>query len=141
MKDILDLVGRIFLSFIFIYEAVDSIWYFKNTKETMSEYGIHFQQDLLLIGAIFLLILGGVLLLIGYRSAFGVALLLVYWIPVTFIVYSFWNDDEPVRRINAIMFMKNIAIIGGLLLVYVNGSGKYSIRTLLANTKVPKRFR
>lgn len=141
MKDIIDLVGRIMLSFIFIYEAIDSILYFKKTKEMMTAYGLNFQQDMLLIGAIFLLLLGGTLVLLGYRTTFGASLILLYWIPVTFIIHSFWNDVEPTRRMEAISFMKNIAIAGGLLIIMVHSSGKYSIKTLLANTRVPKRFR
>jgi len=41
-----------------------------------------------------------------------------------------------VQRIQAIMFMKNIAIMGGLLMIIVNGSGRYSIKRLLATLKV-----
>ncbi len=141
MKDIVDLIGRILLSFIFIYEAIDSILYFNKTKQTMIDYGLSFQPDLLLIGAIILLLVGGTLLLIGYRIGFGAILLMLYWIPVTFIVHSFWNDIEPERRLQAILFMKNIAILGGLLFLSANTSGRYSIKTLLANTRVPKRFR
>jgi putative oxidoreductase len=137
MKDIVDLIGRILLSFIFLFEAYDSLVYFKSTKLLMTAYGITWRQDLLLTGAITLLILGGVLLLIGYRSGFGVTLLLLYWIPVTFIVHSFWNDPPEEQRWQSILFMKNLAITGGLLMVWVNGSGRYSIRRLFATFKVP----
>ncbi|NND33558.1 MAG: DoxX family protein [Saprospiraceae bacterium] len=141
MKDIADLVGRILFSFIFIYEAIDSIIYFNKTKLLMTEYGLTFQQDLLLIGAVILLLTGGTLVLIGYRIGFGAILIMLYWIPITFIVHSFWNDAPAEKRLEAILFMKNIAILGGLLFMAVNTSGKYSIKTLLANTRVPKRFR
>ncbi len=137
MKDLFDLIGRIFVSFIFLYDAFDSIFYFKETKVKMTEYGLNWNQDLLLYGAIFILLVGGTLVLIGYRAGFGVTLLLLYWIPVTFIVHSFWNDPEPERRLQAIMFMKNIAITGGLLIILVNGSGKYSIKRLFATARVP----
>lgn len=141
MKDIVDLIGRILVSFIFIYEAVDSILYFNKTKQLMTDYGLNFQQDLLLIGAIFLLLTGGTLLLIGYRIGLGAILLMLYWIPVTFIVHSFWNDPLPDRRLESILFMKNLAILGSLMFIAVNTSGRYSVKTLLANTRVPKRFR
>jgi len=137
MKDLFDLIGRIFVSFIFLYDAFDSIFYFNETKVKMTEYGLIWNQDLLLYGAIFILLVGGTLVLIGYRAGFGVTLLLLYWIPVTFIVHSFWNDPEPERRLQAIMFMKNIAITGGLLIILVNGSGKYSIKRLFATARVP----
>jgi putative oxidoreductase len=137
MKDIIDLLGRAMLAFIFLYEAYDSIFYYKATKEKMTFYDLNWQQDLLLSAAIFLLILGGTLLLIGYRTGFAMFILLCYWIPVTFIVHSFWNDPESARRLQSILFMKNIAIVGGMFMVWANGTGKYSIRRLFATTKVP----
>lgn len=137
MKNTIDLIGRIFISFIFLFEAYDSIKYFAETKATMTEYGILQHQDLLLTGSIGMLIMGGLLVLIGYRSSLGAVLLLLYWIPVTFIAHSFWNDLPPVQRLESIQFMKNLAIMGGLLIVLVNGSGRYSVRRLFATARVP----
>jgi putative oxidoreductase len=105
----------------------------------MTAYGMTWNQDLLLIGSICCLVLGGLLLLLGYRSGLGAILILLYWIPATFIVHSFWNFPPEAQRLEAILFMKNLAIIGGLMLVYVNGSGRYSVKRLFATTKVPYR--
>jgi len=137
MKNLLDLIARIFIALIFLFEAYDSVWYFQDTKEKMTSYGIGWQQDFLLIGAIFLLLMGGLLVLLGYRAKLGALLLLMYWVPVTFIVHSFWNDPIEIRREQSILFMRSLAIIGGLLFVYVNGSGKYSIKRLFATSRVP----
>ena len=137
MKDILDLIGRILISIIFFYEAYDSIFYYEETKAAMESYGLTWRQDLVLLGSIFCLVMGGLLLLLGYRPGLGAFLILLYWIPVTFIVHSFWNDPPQEQRIEAILFMKNLAIIGGLMLIYVNGSGRYSIKRLFATTRVP----
>jgi len=98
MKDVLDLVGRILIAFIFLYEAYDSIAFFKQNKMTMTEFGVTWNQDLLLYGSIFLLLLGGILILIGYRVAFGAFCLLLYWIPLTFILYSWWNDPGAIMH-------------------------------------------
>ncbi len=138
MKDTTDLIARIFISLIFLFEAYDTIKFFKSTKESMTAYGITWQQDMLLSVAIFLLILGGILVLIGYRSGFGASLLLIYWIPVTFIAHSWWNDPIEIQREESIEFMKNIAIIGGLLLLIINGSGRFSVRRLFATTIVKR---
>jgi putative oxidoreductase len=137
MKNLLDLIGRILLSFIFLYDAFDSIFYIKATRETMISYGLTWRTDLLLYGGIFVLVLGGLMLLAGYRTRLAVILLLMYWVPVTLIAHSFWNYSEPERRIEAILFMKNLAITGSLLLVWANGTGKYSIKRLFATTRVP----
>lgn len=139
MKDVFDLIARILIAFIFLYEAYDTIAFFKDTKDKMTGYGLNWNQDMLLVGGIFLLILGGILILIGYRSNWGAVLLMIYWIPVTFIVHSWWLHPAEAQRLEAIMFMKNIAILGGLLMVMVNGSGRYSVRRLFATTKVPNR--
>ncbi|MFK8006622.1 MAG: DoxX family protein [Saprospiraceae bacterium] len=136
MKDKVDLIARIFLSLIFLWEAYDTIKYYNTAKESMMGYHLTWNQDFLLGSAIFLMIFGGILILTGYRSKLGAVLLLLYYIPATFIIYSFWNDPPELYRINSIQFMKNLAIIGGLMMVYVNGAGKYSIKRLFATTRV-----
>lgn len=137
MKDIIDLIGRVLISVIFLYEAYDAMFYYQDNIDAMTSYGVTWNQDLLMIGTIICLVLGGILLLLGYRPGLGAFLILSYWIPVTFIAHSFWNDPPDQQRIQAILFMKNLAIIGGLMLVYVNGSGRYSVKRLFATTRVP----
>ena len=137
MRDTTDLIGRIFLSAIFIFEAIDSILFFGKTKETMSEHGINWSQDMLLTTAIFLLFTGGIMVLLGYRSTIGAIMLLCYWAPMTFIAHDFWNyNTSNGLREQSILFMKNVAIIGGLLMLVGKGSGRYSIKRLLATTRV-----
>lgn len=141
MKDIIDLLGRVFLSAMFLYEAYDSIYYFQRTKNTMTEYGITWNQDLLLSGAIFLLLVGGIMLLIGYRVTLASIFLLIYYVPITFIIHSWWNKPVPLQREIAIDFMQNMAIVGGLLLLIGRGSGRYSIKRMFATTRVPRKYR
>lgn len=138
MRDITDLIGRIFLSAIFLFEAFDTFIYFEKTKMTMTLYGLVWKQDLLLYGAVFLLIMGGLMVLLGYRSTLGAIMLLLYWVPVTFLVHAFWLYPHDQLRAQSILFMKDIAIIGGLLMLVGKGSGRYSIKRLFATTRVKK---
>ena len=118
MRDTTDLIGRIFLSTIFIFEAIDSTLYFGKTQDKMTALGITWNQDFLLSGAIFLLAMGGLMVLLGYRSTLGAIMLLIYWVPVTFMVHDFWNcSTKADLRNESILFMNNIAIIGGLLML------------------------
>ncbi len=154
MKKIFDLVGRVLISFIFFYEAFDSFVYFHRTADKMAYYGLTWNKDYLLYGAIILLILGGTSVLTGYRAKLGAFLLLSYWVPVTFMVHDFWNvprdcifqfdcasinlaGEDLYRRLQGFLFMKNLAIIGGLLILLVNGSGEISIKRIFATTRVP----
>ena len=77
------------------------------------------------------------MVLLGYRSSLGAIMLIMYWVPVTFIVDDFWNFSSQVElRLKSITFMKNMAIIGGLMMLIGKGSGRYSIKRLLATTRV-----
>ncbi len=149
MKNILDLIGRILIAAYFLYEAYDSIFFFKETKMKMSYYGLEWNQNVLLILSIILLILGGTLILTGYRTTFGATLLLLYFVPVTLIIHQFWalpedwqkispfiSNPEAFLRLQGILFTKNLAIIGGLLYVYINRSRRYSIKRLFATFRV-----
>lgn len=137
MRDITDLIGRIFLSAIFIFEAIDSMLFFGKTKDAMTEHGLTWNQDMLLYAAIFLLTMGGLMVLLGYRSTLGAMMLLMYWVPVTLIVHDFWNAETNLElRNQSILFMKNFAIIGGLLMLVGKGSGRYSLKRIFATTRV-----
>lgn len=138
MKDIADLLGRICISLIFVYEAFDTILFFEHTKRTMSEYGLMWKQDLLLYVLIAFLIVGAIMVLIGYYANLGAMLLLAYWLPFTLIVYSFWDDPQSLQRLNALYFMRNLAVCGGLLLLMANGAGRYSVKRLIHVMRLPK---
>jgi putative oxidoreductase len=130
MKDIFDLIGRILLATTFLLAAFQYIADFQEAKEAIVANGITFRPSLLLRGSIFCLILGGLLVLFGYRAKLGAALLLAFMIPVTAIFYTD-NFSDPLEQT---MFVKNVAIIGGLMMILVNGSGKFSVKKLLAST-------
>lgn len=137
MKDIADLLARFFISFIFFYEVYDTIGFYNQNKLTMTAYGITWNQDVLLIGVLLFLLIGSIMVLIGYYANVGAFLLLFYWLPFTMIVFSFWNDPIEIRRLSSLQFMRNMAICGGLLLLVANGSGKYSVRRLIHVLRLP----
>jgi len=138
MKGIADLLGRIFLSTIFFFEVLDTIFFYSTAKETMTIYGITWMQDTLLIIVLLMMGIGAFLVVIGYFARVGSVMLLLVWIPFTCIVYSFWNAPPDLQREQMLFFMRNLAIIGGLLLLLSNGSGEYSVRRLIHVMKLPK---
>lgn len=137
MKDIADLIARIFIAMIFFYEAYDKVAFYGNARQEMINFGWTFQPGWFLYFAIFCLVLGSALVLIGYYANLGGFLLLLYWIPFTIIVYSFWDDPVEIQRDTTLQFMRNLAICSGLLLLIANGSGKFSIKRMIHVLKVP----
>lgn len=136
MRDWTDLFGRILLSGMFLFEAYDSIKFYDTTQELMIEYGLTWRTEFLLDCSITALLLGGFMILLGYRPKLGAGILLLYWLPVTFIRHSFWNDPVTLQREQSIHFVKNMAIVGGLIIVLINGTGRFSIRKLISTTRV-----
>ncbi len=137
MKSIFDLVGRMIIGLVSIFEAIDSIVFFEDTKETLMAYNLDKSLNFLIVGSILLLLLGGLLVLIGYYADIGGFLLMLYWIPYVFIVYSFWNDPEQLQRVNMLNFMRMLAYIGGLMIIVANGGGKYSVKRLIHVMRLP----
>ena len=120
------------ISIIFLYEAYDSIYYFNMTKDTMQLYGLTWRQRFVVIGAIILLLLGGLMVLIGYRSSFGSIffIIVLYTGNLRQFILLEWSGQGSAY--SEYHVYENLAIIGGLLMIIANGSGRYSIKRLLA---------
>lgn len=136
MKDIIDLLGRLMLASIFFYLVADKSTDKADTLELMQLYGFTWKPEFLYHATLFALGLGATLIAVGYRAGFGTILICLYWIPYTIAVYNFWEADPTHRNFELVMFSKNLAILGGLLILSAHGAGKYSIKRLLATTRV-----
>ncbi|MCH9630517.1 MAG: hypothetical protein S4CHLAM37_05180 [Chlamydiia bacterium] len=68
-------------------------------------------------------ILGGLLVLIGVLPRFGAILLIIFLGTATILLYPFWYMESPERNTLLVDFLKNLAILGGLFIVFGFGSG------------------
>lgn len=126
LQNYTSLAGRIFLSLIFLQSGIGKIGNFEGTVGYMSSHGIP-MASLLLLGAISFLLLGSLSLILGYKTKYGVLMLLIFLIPATLIFHPFWAVADEMVKMQTIAFMKNIAIIGGLLTVLTHGPGNLSM--------------
>lgn len=75
-----------------------------------------------------LLILGGLSVLLGFHARVGAILLAIFLVPVTLMMHSFWAIDDPgAAQLQQIMFMKNLGLLGGALLILHFGAGPISL--------------
>ena len=116
------LLSRILMSAIFIWSGISKIMNFVDTQEYMSAYGMRF-TSVLLIAVVAVEILGGLSLLLGIKPRYGAIALALFLIPATFIFHTDFSD-----QIQQIMFMKNLAMLGGLLMLIQHGGGKIVLR-------------
>jgi putative oxidoreductase len=69
--------------------------------------------------------LGGILLFLGFKVRFGATLLILFLIPATILFHPFWVMHGAERDLQMVMFLKNLAIFGGLVLALAyHGSNK-----------------
>jgi len=137
-KKIVDLAGRIFIGLFFFFEAVDTIVYFAQTRETLTSYGLTWATDFLIVASIVLLIVGSVMVIIGYYANVGAIMLFVYWFIFTIVVYSFWNDSVEDKTLSITYFSRNMALCGGLLILVANGATGWSVKRILHVMRLPK---
>ena len=121
-RNLFPLLSRILMSAIFILSGIGKIINPVNTQEYMSAYGMSF-TSVLLVAAIAVKILGGLSLLLGIKPRYGAIALALFLIPATFIFHTDFSD-----YIQQIMFMKNLAILGGLLMLIQHGGGNIVLR-------------
>ena len=116
---IIQVLGRILLSIIFLIEGMNKIFNYESTIEYMENFNV---PEYLAIPAIIVEILFPLLLVVGYQTKIS-ALILAMFTLVTALIFH----TDFTNQMQLISFLKNFAIAGGFLIIFVNGAGKYSI--------------
>ena len=119
MANIADLIGRILISALFLLNGIFKISNYDGTIGWMESFGM---PGILLIPAIILEIAGPVLIVIGYKTKLAAGLLSLFCIATAFI---FHNDFANQMQLTS--FLKNIALAGGFLMLFVNGAKGFSL--------------
>ena len=119
MINIFDLVGRIFISLVFLLSGFNKIGNYEGTIGWMESFGM---PGIFLIPAIILEIGAPILIIIGYKVKISAALLSLFCIATAVI---FHNDFS--NQMQFISFMKNIALAGGFLFLVINGAKDFSL--------------
>ncbi len=116
---IIELIGRIFISLLFLLEGFGKIFNYEGTIDYMESFGV---PGYLLIPAIIIEILFPLLLIIGYKIKFSALILALFSLLLALVFHSDFSN-----QMQLISFLKNFAIAGGFLIIFVRGGGKYSI--------------
>lgn len=120
------LVGRILLALIFIIAGFGKITGYAATAGYMAAKGLPMVGVLLPL-TIATELGGGLLLAIGWKARWVALWLFLFLIPVTLVFHRFWGIDPAQAQSMQIHFMKNLSIMGGMLMVLAFGPGAYSV--------------
>jgi putative oxidoreductase len=120
------LLGRICLAFIFLQSAFDKVLNYDKTLILMGARGISEPQILLPL-ALAALFVGGIMILVGWKARWGALALIVFMIPATLYFHGYWTYPAALQVNQFHHFVKNLAIIGALLMILGMGSGALSV--------------
>ena len=122
----IELLGRIFLSFLFLFEGIKKLFFFQEeTQMYMEEYGI---PEILFFPSTLLEVILPIFIIIGFKTRLCASIMVIFTISVTLIFHMDFNN-----QIQLITFLKNISIAGGLLIIVANENRYFSIDNFLKN--------
>ena len=116
---IVEILGRLLLSAIFLINGIGKIFNYEATIQYMENFDV---PDYLIIPAITVEILFPILLIIGYYTKFSALVLSLFTLALAVIFHTDFSNQMQLMS-----FLKNIAIAGGFLIIFVYGPGKYSL--------------
>ena len=119
MANILDLLGRILISALFLLSGVFKISNYDGSVDWMESFGI---PEMLIIPAIILEVIGPILIIIGYKVRIAAGFLSLFCILTAIIFHNDFSDQMQFTS-----FLKNISLAGGFLFIVANGTKDFSI--------------
>src|SRR5262245_45775808 len=119
------LVGRLLYSLIFVMASLGH--FSQATINYAAAQGVPLSSIAVPASGV-LALLGGLSVALGYKAKWGAVLLALFLIPVTVMLHNFWAmPDAAAAQMHQVMFLKNISMLGGALLIFNFGSGPLSL--------------
>jgi putative oxidoreductase len=117
-------LGRFFFALIFLMAGANH--FSRQTIAFSASQGVPLASIAVPLSGV-LSIAGGLSILLGYRAKLGAWLIALFLVPVTLMMHKFWTVQDPMMaQIQMILFMKNVAMLGGALLTSQFGAGPFS---------------
>ena len=116
---IVEFVGRVLISALFLIEGFGKISMQENVMMYMEDYGV---PGMLFIPAVVVEILFPLLLIVGYKTRLAALVMALFTLTVAIIFHTDFSDGMQL-----ISFLKDLAIVGGFMIIIAYGSNKFSI--------------
>ena len=120
------LIGRLLIAVIFVLSGFNKIAGFEGTVGYIASKGLPLPQ----LGAILAIVVelgGGILLIVGWKTRWAAAVMMIFTVVAAVIFHNYWAAPPEMAQNQMIHFMKNLAIAGGFLSLVLNGAGGWSV--------------
>jgi putative oxidoreductase len=126
LKSPLALIGRVLLALMFVMFGFSKLGNIAGTAGYIASGGLPFPTALaVLVGLLELL--GGLALIVGFKARWAALALGVFTILASVLFHNFWAMAPDKQMVQQLMFMKNMAVAGGMFIVAALGAGPLSI--------------
>jgi putative oxidoreductase len=115
--------GRVFLGLLFVVSGFGKVTGFSGTAAYMASKGMP-MAEVLLVGAIVVELIGGLMLVAGFKARWAALAIAAFLVPTTLIFHS---PIGPEAQAQMTQFLKNLSILGGMLYVAAFGPGAWSV--------------
>jgi len=120
------LIARILLALMFLLAGLSKFAGLDGTAGYIASKGLP-MAHLLAFGTAALEVAGAVLLIVGWKARWAALALAAFTLLASFIFHNYWALPADQQMMQELMFMKNIAVVGGLLAVFAFGAGTLSL--------------
>jgi putative oxidoreductase len=121
------LVGRVLLALMFLVAGIGKIGAgFAGTVGYISSVGLPLAQ-LAAVGAIIVEIVGSLALIVGWKTRWAALALAIFTVAAALLFHNYWAMPANQQMMQQIIFMKNLAVAGGLLMLAIAGPGAWSV--------------
>lgn len=125
MSDILLLIGRILLGWIFVRSGYGKIFDIPTYAATFPGRGLPIWLAYIAVPSEFF---GGLALIFGFATRYATVVMTIFMLVATFSSHRYWEfADAAARRAQDGNFYKNLAMLGGVLFLFVAGPGRFSL--------------
>jgi putative oxidoreductase len=139
-EDVILLLGRVALGAIFVKSGMQKLMALGAFAASLAGRGIPQSEMWAVVGALVECV-GGILIVTGFRTRPAALLMVLFVIVATAISHRYWEFADAARRAQESQFFKNLSIIGGFLLLFASGPGRFSIDGLLRRRRQGNRGR
>ena len=126
LKIPLVLVGRILIAFMFMQSGYEKLTDLTGTAGYIASGGLPNSTALAALTGVFELV-AGLAILIGFKARWAALVLAAFTLVASFLYHRYWTAPADQQMIVQLLFMKNMAIVGGLLSIAALGAGPASL--------------
>ena len=119
MANILDLIGRVLISALFLISAFNKIFNLDGSMSWMEGFGV---PGFFIFPAIAIEIILPVLVIVGYQARIAAGILAIFCLTTAFLFHFDFSDQSQL-----VSFLKNIGLAGGFLFIVANGTKDWAV--------------